>query len=200
MTKLKQDYASTWAFEIDNINRYAFWKDAFNDAECEVIKSLIKENYALQKGGIVGDPQKLSDIRDSNIVFVQPIDDLRWVYQRLTDITLNLNERFFGFDLFGFTEGLQFTEYSAPGGKYDQHIDKIYGGVIRKLSIVVQLTDPSEYDGGDFEIMDGSTPEKLFRDKGTLIAFPSYTLHRVTPVTRGTRNSLVGWVTGKPFK
>jgi PKHD-type hydroxylase len=62
------------------------------------------------------------------------------------------------------------------------------------------LTDPNEYEGGDFEILDEVPGEKLKRTRGTLLAFPSYTLHAVTPVTKGTRNSLVSWISGKPFR
>ena len=73
--------------------------------------------------------------------------------------------------------------------------------LFRSLSIVVQLSDPNDYDGCDLELlnMGEKRPTKMMRDRGTLIAFPSYTLHRVTPATRGVRNSLVAWVTGKPF-
>ena len=200
MTSIRETLSPAWSFHTDSVNRYAYWTDCFSDQECEVIKATITHRFAMEEASIVGDNSNVKSIRDSNIVFVQPCEELQWVYRRLTDITNELNNRYFGFDLFGFTEGLQYTEYTAPGGKYDEHVDKIYNGVVRKLSIVVQLTDPSQYEGGDFELLDSTVPEKLLRSKGTLLAFPSYTLHRVTPVTVGTRNSLVGWVSGKPFK
>jgi PKHD-type hydroxylase len=68
----------------------------------------------------------------------------------------------------------------------------------RKLSLVCQLSDPSEYEGGELQINTGEifTPEK---QKGTVILFPSYLLHRVTPVTKGTRRSLVLWIEGPAF-
>jgi PKHD-type hydroxylase len=102
--------------------------------------------------------------------------------------------------LFGFTEALQFTEYQAPDGHYAYHMDKVPHGTIRKLSIVVQLTDEDSYAGGDFEILDGTYPEKLPRTRGMLLMFPSYTMHKVNPVTDGIRNSLVGWISGNNFK
>jgi PKHD-type hydroxylase len=122
-------------------------------------------------------------------------------YQRLSAIVLSLNEQFFKFDLHGFGEDLQFTEYVAPSGKYNSHVDRAFGTAIRKLSIVVQLTDPDTYEGGDLELLPSiEKPVKPPRTRGTLIAFPSFQLHRVTPVTSGTRNSLVGWINGKQFK
>jgi PKHD-type hydroxylase len=113
---------------------------------------------------------------------------------------MSLNDRFFGFDLWGFSEGLQFTEYKSSGSKYDDHIDRSCNGVIRKLSVVIQLTDPKKYKGCDLELITSMTPNKMSRERGHLVIFPSYILHRVTPLERGTRHSLVGWVTGKPFK
>ena len=99
-------------------------------------------------------------------------------------------------------EGLQFTEYKSPGQHYDMHIDKLSGGVVRKLTFVLQLTDPDTYEGSDLEMILGAGKDtfKTLRTRGTLILFPSYNLHRVTPITKGTRHSLVGWITGKPFK
>ena len=76
----------------------------------------------------------------------------------------------------------------------------MYGGAIRKLSMVLQLTDPSEYEGGDLQLLETEDPVTLKRDQGTVLFFPSYTPHRVTEITRGTRNSVVGWTTGKPYK
>ena len=140
-------------------------------------------------------------VRDSKIAFVPPIQEMTPFYQKLTDGVFLLNDRNWNFDLFSFNEHLQFTEYCAPGGKYDSHVDTWFGGPIRKLSIVVQLSDENEYEGGDLRAFFSiERPMPLPRTRGTLIAFPSYVLHQVTPVTHGTRHSLVGWVTGNPFK
>ncbi len=107
----------------------------------------------------------------------------------------------FNFDIFGLYEGFQFTNYKAPSGKYNRHVDKGFGFPIRKLSISIQLTDPKEYEGGELYIDNGVESYVMMKkDQGALIAFPSYTLHEVMPVTKGERNSLVTWVTGKPFK
>jgi PKHD-type hydroxylase len=70
----------------------------------------------------------------------------------------------------------------------------------RKLSFSLVLSDNSEYDGGTFEVMYSKKPEQLQQKKGRLLVFPSYMLHRVNPVTRGTRKSLVFWVVGPKFR
>ena len=71
---------------------------------------------------------------------------------------------------------------------------------LRKISISIQLSRPEDYDGGDLELMYGTEPQKLDRTRGAFIAFPSFMLHRVTPVTRGTRWSLVAWILGTRWR
>ena len=111
-----------------------------------------------------------------------------------------LNDRFFKFDIFRLNEGFQFTNYKAPGDKYGKHIDRSQNMIVRKLSLSIQLTDPKEYEGGELYIYEGDKGEKMKQGQGDLILFPSYMLHEVKPVTKGERNSLVCWVTGKQFK
>jgi PKHD-type hydroxylase len=186
---------SSWNFELDQINLYAFWNNAFSKEECQTIINIAKD-----KGLIKGKTKEESDVRDSKISWLYPIDGIDWVFRRVTDITLNLNERFFKFDLFGINEGFQFTNYEAPSGKYGKHVDKAVNMPVRKLSISIQLTNSEEYDGGELYLYDGDKGNLMDKTQGTLILFPSYVLHEVMPVTKGERNSLVTWVTGKQFK
>ena len=88
----------------------------------------------------------------------------------------------------------------ADSGFYDWHTD--FAGITprRKLSISVQLSRPEDYDGGDLELLFTSSPYKAARERGKFIVFPSFCLHRVTPVTRGTRWSLVAWVLGTRWR
>jgi PKHD-type hydroxylase len=192
----KQTPNPAWAFNIDHVHSWAYWDNAFTKDECERIIEL--GNSKTKKQGTTG--AGLSEIRKSEIAWLYPSDDLDWCYRRMTDIITNLNERFFKFDLFGATEGFQFTKYTAPGGKYGQHIDSAPGTLIRKLSFTLQLSDPKDYKGGDLCLYLGDKPEVMKRDRGYVALFPSYVLHEVTPVTKGTRYSLVSWITGKPFK
>ena len=189
---------SSWNFELDQVNLYAFWNNAFSKEECQTIINIAK-NKGLIKGTTKGN---VKDVRDSKISWLYPIDGMDWVFRRVTDMTLSLNERFFKFDLFGINEGFQFTNYEAPSGKYGKHVDRAVNMSVRKLSISIQLTNPEEYEGGELKLYYGDDEEAIVMDKtqGTLIMFPSYVLHEVMPVTKGERNSLVTWVTGKQFK
>lgn len=93
------------------------------------------------------------------------------------------------------TEQPQLATYAA-GDEYSWHLDIGPGEAARrKLSASVQLSNPADYDGGDLDIW--GAPDGGERDWGTLIVFPSYMLHRVSPVTRGVRHSLVAWARGK---
>jgi PKHD-type hydroxylase len=186
---------SSWNFELDKIEFYAFWNNAFSKQECQTIINIAKDK-GLVKGKTIGE----SDARDCKVSWLYPIDNMDWVYRRVTDIVLNLNERFFKFDLFGISEGFQFTNYEAPSGKYGKHVDRGINILVRKLSVSIQLTNPEEYEGGELYLYDGDKGIVMDKAQGTLILFPSYVLHEVMPVTKGTRNSLVTWVTGKQFK
>jgi PKHD-type hydroxylase len=186
---------SSWNFEVDQVNLYAFWKNAFSKEECQTII-----NIAKNKGLIKGKTKEETDVRDSKISWLYPVDGIDWVFRRVTDITLNLNERFFKFDLFGLNEGFQFTNYEAPSGKYGKHVDRSMNMPVRKLSISIQLTNPEEYEGGELKLYEGDEGTVMDKAQGTLVIFPSYVLHEVMPVTKGTRNSLVTWITGKQFK
>ena len=199
MDKIDQKPVPNWAFEINKIPTYAFLIPAFTPEEC---KKII--NYAEQfnkTNGILALEKKLDlNIRESKIVWITPEKEIEWVYERLTAMIIKLNEDYFKFDLFGFIESLQFTEYNAPSGHYEKHIDIAYYGTIRKLSFSLQLSDPKDYEGGELHLHLGKTPEVMKKEQGALVLFPSATLHEVTPVAKGTRYSLVGWITGKPFR
>lgn len=188
----------SWSLKPDTVDNWAYWEKAFSNEECdEIIKYCKKRKLS---DGLVNNPHSMDEkYRHSKILFFGP-GEMDWVFRKLTDICLNLNDRFFGFDLWGFGEGLQFTEYNAPGGKYNYHLDRCFDKPVRKLSLVVQLTDPKKYEEGNLELLLSDEPTKINREKGYLVLFPSYILHRVTPIKKGTRHSLVGWITGKPFR
>ena len=186
---------SSWPFELDQVNTYAFWNEAFSKEECQKIINIAKD-----KGLIKGTTKGESDARDSKVSWLYPVDGMDWAFRRVTDITLNLNERFFKFDLFGLNEGFQFTNYEAPSGKYGKHVDRAINIPVRKLSISIQLTNPEEYEGGELYLYEQDKGTLMDKTQGTLIIFPSYILHEVAPVTKGERNSLVAWATGKQFK
>jgi len=196
--KLTQKPNASWAFEIEKINAWAYCDQAFTPKECQKIIDYA-EQFKKKDAGI-GKSELNAEIRESKVVWITPNSDINWVYQRMTDVITKLNADYFNFDLFGFTEGFQFTEYNAPSGHYGKHIDSMFNGTVRKLSFSLQLSDIKDYEGGELQIHLSDKPEVMKKEQGTLIAFPSHTLHEVTPITEGKRYSLVGWITGKPFK
>jgi len=185
----------SWNLYLDKVYSYSYWDNAFSKKECETIISIAKA-----KGFIDGETKSKSNARSSKICWLYSADNLDWVFRRITDIVLNLNNRYFQFDIFGLNEGLQFTNYKAPSDKYQKHIDRNFNIPVRKLSLSIQLTDPKEYKGGELYIYEDKKGTIMKREQGTLVLFPSYTLHEVKPITKGERNSLVSWVTGKQFK
>jgi PKHD-type hydroxylase len=197
--KITQKSDASWAFETDKLSSWAYWDQAFTPEECKKIIDYAgqfekKEARVSNKGDLN------SDIRESKVIWITPDPEIVWMYQRLTDIITALNTGYFKFDLFGFIESFQFTEYNAPSGHYGKHIDCMSNGAVRKLSFVLQLSNPKDYEGGELQTHTSSTPDVMKKEQGTIIAFPSYILHEVTPITKGKRYSLVGWITGKPFK
>lgn len=204
MTKTKQDnkkteHNSIWAFDVDQSHSYAFANDLFTSAECKKIIE-IGERLSLEQA-LTGDNRKSVDkIRKSEVSWMFPNEETNWIYYRMAGLVTNLNQQYFGFKLFGFTEGFQFTKYTSPDGHYSKHIDKMFGKTIRKLSVTVQLSDPADYEGGELQLILGGKPDVMEKQQGKAVAFPSYTLHEVKPVKKGTRYSLVAWVTGEPFK
>lgn len=187
---------AAWSFYLDRVEEWAYWDNLFSSDECKTIIE-IGENKTLHEATVMG---VNNGVRDSNVSWLYPADGMEWAFRRVTDSVLSLNERFFKFDLFGMLEGFQFTRYDAPGGKYKRHIDKVLNGSIRKLSLSIQLSESSEYEGGDLLIHNADTPVRVEKKQGYMAVFPSYTLHEVEPVTKGTRYSLVAWITGPQFK
>jgi len=84
------------------------------------------------------------------------------------------------------------------GGKYDWHQDVIWSGTEqRKFTYIIQLSNDNEYSGGDLQFRDTDNIDlSRFRERGSMIVFPSLMYHRITPLTRGSRYSIVGWVVG----
>jgi PKHD-type hydroxylase len=171
----------------------------FNETE---LAQIIAEGLALPLAkGQVTAIERAPKARNSTIALFPNEPRHSWMVERIARVVSLVNRQHWGFDLAG-SERLQFSAY-APGEHYDWHID--LGAQLhfaqRKISVSVLLNDPAEYDGGDLEVSIGSDNKVCARAKGAVILFPSYALHRVTPVTRGTRYSLVAWIVGAtPFR
>jgi PKHD-type hydroxylase len=147
------------------------------------------------------DTSSISDYRKSQIKWCPQSDNWYWVYEKLSNMIKTANKEMWDFELTQMREDIQYTEYYSGGGQYDWHMDCGLGiQNQRKISVTVQLSDPSEYEGGDLQFNIGGSIITAPRIQGAAVIFPSFFLHRVTPVTKGTRKSFVLWVGGEPFK
>lgn len=140
--------------------------------------------------------------RKNKIVWLSdPADkELHFMYEKIRNVIFNVNNDNYNFDLYGLTENFQFTEYSELNDHYDFHVDIGQNLPVRKLSISVQLSNPLDYSGSNLEIHTSSDPLVACKDQGSITIFPSYILHKVTPLLSGARYSLVTWVGGPKFK
>lgn len=132
-----------------------------------------------------------------------PVDDeSRWIYERMASLTHEINAESYQYDLTGFHESFYYLTYdSAVGAHFNWHLD--FGPQTpapRKLSLILQLSDPSEYDGGDFDIMTPRGHVRTHKCRGIVTAMPSYKIHRVTPVTRGIRRTVAMFAVGPNFR
>lgn len=180
-------------------NSFATWENGFSD---EQLARIIELGDGLPLApAILGTGAVDAGVRVSETGWIELNSDTVFIYDTLAYIARHLNGEFFDFDLFGFVEHLQYTVYRDNGGHYDWHTDRGDMSLSpRKLSLVLQLSDPSEYEGGDLELLTSTEPTIMKKAKGLVIAFPSFVLHRVTPVTSGVRRSLVVWLSGPKFR
>jgi len=162
---------------------------------------LIAEHAPLLTEGTLSFGNTDSTLRRSRVVFLGLEQKYAWLYQRLWAAVEVCNPQCFDVDVASVETNVQVARYdSAESGFYDWHFDFGPAKPSRKLSISIQLSSSEDYDGGDLELLYGNVPKKLDRTRGAFIIFPSFMLHRVTPVTRGTRWSLVAWILGKRWR
>tara|TARA_Y100000401_G_scaffold92068_1_gene78047 strand:+ start:1886 stop:2467 length:582 start_codon:yes stop_codon:yes gene_type:complete len=130
-----------------------------------------------------------------------PFDEMAPMYNQVNSFIQKTNKNHFGFEDVQITENAQFTEY-PEGGFYDWHMDcdvsMEHEPPVRKISMTCLLSPKDQFDGGDLEIM--SPGKRIKLEQGHAICFASFLNHRVAPVTRGVRQSLVMWFGGEPFK
>jgi PKHD-type hydroxylase len=194
---LKYHHSEAWAF-VDNL---------FTAEECDQIKTLAAglpvQEAKVGKDKQAGDGGELDLVLRKNTVSWMNSHDpeAAWIYRKLTDAVNTVNKQFWEYEL-DYIETLQYTIYDEHDDHYHGHIDMMLTGLhMRKLSFSLQLDDEDSYEGCDLEMSSGGqTWVSTKRKQGTFIAFPSWLMHRVTPLTAGTRHSMVGWVCGPKFK
>ena len=175
----------------------------FSPKQCQMVidkgMSLKSEDAKVgmnQKPGGGYDPKK----RITTISWI-PFKEMPEMYREIEATMLKADNNHFGFEGMQITEPGQFTHYPV-GGFYEWHMDNDVMGIkqspVRKISMTLLLSDPSTFEGGELEFMSKGKTAKL--KQGQAIFFASWLQHRVKPVTRGERKSLVMWFGGPSFK
>jgi PKHD-type hydroxylase len=173
----------------------------FTPEQCQLIINAGRSE-PVQDGQVGGGQGGVIDtkVRTSHISWI-PFNKMPEMYKTLENVMHRTNNNHFGFEGMKITEQAQYTEYPA-GGFYDWHIDSDVVGMneppVRKISMTCLLSHESEFEGGGLELMSDG---KIARPKqGQAIFFASYIRHRVIPITKGVRKSLVMWFGGPSFK
>mgnify|MGYP001158571502 FL=1 len=183
---------------------WQMWSGGIAPQTCDLIIKACEELEPVP--AVVGDGANLEQI-NTNVrrSEVRWAGDIKWINDLVMHFANRANKAAFGFDI-SFLEDIQYTIYNGTDeGYYDWHYDTFWanaGAFDRKLSVTIQLSNPSEYQGGEF-LLDSQyeqpNPNDL-KTRGTVLVFPSPITHTVKPVTSGVRKSLVAWGEGPKFK
>lgn len=187
----------TWLLDYHRSNTFWTWRaEMFTTEQLSNIIEIGKQLKLIEATAV-----NAPTARSSQVAWIYPGADTNWIYETLTWNINTVNKDKFNYEL-SHIEPLQFTEYDSHyQGFYSKHLDMGSGaGGSRKLSFVLQLSNPADYEGGELKLHLSEEPMTLPKDQGKLLFFPSWALHEVTPVTKGTRYSLVGWIAGPAFK
>ena len=172
----------------------------FTPDECLTLRSLAADSLA--RAALVGGV-RASEIRSAEIAWLDHEGEAAPALERCLRAVADANRESFGFEIHEFQEPMQTARYAASeSGHFDWHMDVGDGPIAarRKATIVVQLSDPGEYDGGKLEINGDGRSRAAPVEQGSAIVFPSFVLHRVERVSHGERWSLTLWAHGPTFR
>lgn len=180
---------------------FAVWSGGFSEDEIEKIVFL-EQLQNFDKGKVGDDPNQPApeSVRNSEVAWIFPDQNSDWLFQRISGITSRVNYDHFMYNIDGI-DSFQYTKYGIDQ-HYTWHWDVAFGweNYQRKISLIVMLSDPDEYEGGEFEICNNGNLDEIVSikpAKGDIVFFASWMPHRVKPVTSGERKSLVAWVMGE---
>lgn len=187
---------------------YRLWSGAIPNSVCDAVVDEFSDEglYPSHVQRVTGEGAVDPAVRRADHTFVDPS---HWVGAFVSHYATEAN-LVWNLDLTGLGT-LSFIRYDE-GGHFQWHVDALTydqsqyrfpGELERKLSVTVNLSDPAEYDGGDLEFMNSVgqlVSQGETRTQGSVIVFPSTVCHRVTPITRGTRFVVVGWMVGPPLR
>jgi len=154
---------------VDHYNYYYF-DNAFTEDELTKINNLAMSYPKMQATTVGEEGTNVSDYRKSTVVWLPDEPRSLWLYNKISELAHTANTNMWNYEIWGYNDQLQYTIYEGDGGHYDWHADLGPSISNRKLSCVIQLSDPNDL------------------------------LHRVTPVTNGTRISLVTWLSGRNLR
>jgi len=188
---------------------WAYYKSKFTPKQCKFILDhgldLPGKEATL---GVAGDSQITNDeYRKSKIRFIQKNNStFAWLFDEMWRMAIETNGLWFDFHI-SKLDYIQLAEYDASyKGEYKRHHDVFYINndptYHRKITAIVQLTDPAEYEGGQFEMYELNEypdPKELL-PQGTVIFFPAFVVHAALPITRGKRHSLACWFDGPKWR
>lgn len=186
------------------LEQYCVVNNAFTEEECDKIVDL-EDLQKFQKGGVGSggaQPQINKKARDSDIMWITPDQNSDWLFQKFGSLVSLVNYDHFMYNIDGF-EAFQYTVYKSKNKQhYDWHVDvdNNSSNYVRKISASVILSDPNDYEGGEFELVPHGRVNEPFVVKpkrGEVVFFSSFMPHRVRPITSGVRKSLVCWVMGE---
>lgn len=181
---------------------FVTWDDVFSPAELDEIVRL-GDGLRLETAGTTPAVDGYSHgTRITRVAWIGRDNAPASLFARVEQLVLTINAQFFRYDLSA-VMNFQYTIYDqSQASRFDWHQDYGIqpGTEPRKLTLSLQLSDPSDYDGCDLQAQLGDHIDSASRQRGTLLCFPSYVAHRVTPITRGTRKALVIWAVGPEFR
>ena len=186
----------------DNI---AHWEDFLTESDIDKILALPDwhNSRPAEVGHDLGGRVDTA-VRSSHVSWMNIDQNTTEIWGKIATVVAEVNRTWFHYDLTGFYEPAQLTLYQASQqGHYRWHCDNAVSdsGVPRKLSMSILLSDPKEFEGGELQVIKDSDQScTLEQKKGRAWFFPSFMIHRVSPVTKGTRRSLVLWIGGPGFK
>tara|TARA_R100000152_G_scaffold5555_1_gene2033 strand:+ start:581 stop:1159 length:579 start_codon:yes stop_codon:yes gene_type:complete len=175
-------------------DKWYMYPNFLNNSEIDKLETSVA-NIEYENSTIIAGSD--TSYRDSKNKWV-PFEE-SWLYDKVWDAVSLANKELWNFEIEGFVDNAQYTHYESPNGHYDWHLDIMANGINhRKISVICALND--DFVGGNVEFKFGKTNEIVELSKGGAVFFPSFYLHRVTPIISGERKSLVQWVSGEPYR
>lgn len=183
-----------------------FWDDLFSDDEIEKIKKYC-ESLKVHESTLMDETTVDNVMRKSKVSWLHKNQDTNWIFSKFDHAINKTNTEYFGFDIYHL-DTLQYTVYDGDNSHYDWHWDMYDSddhtkNIInrqRKVTAVLQLSDDEDYEGGELLYSVCGTIYNAPKKKGHMTIFPSFVLHKVEPVTKGKRKTLVAWFTGPDWR